>query len=186
MLLEFDIKKSIAATAYLVNKQGGSDAMFFVLKKLYYADRTALIDWGMSITGDELASMDSGPVVSGIYDLFKGRGLQKNLAEWNDAILRIGNTVSLKKLVTLDVLSEREIETLDKAGEIIEGVRRKGSSVAEWLHGECPEWENPNGSSIPIDPSVILRKAGKTEDQILETEKANEEIRFMNQILGAR
>jgi Protein of unknown function (DUF4065) len=186
MLLELNIQKAIAATAYLVQKQGGSDSMFFVLKKLYYADRTALINWGMSITGDELASMDKGPVVSGIYDLFKGSGLQKNLSAWNEAISKNGNTVRLKKEISLDVLSEREIELLEKSRTTIDAVQRKGLSVAHWIHAECPEWQDPHGSSIPIDPSVILRNAGRTDAEIHQIEESNEAVNFVKLLLGAR
>ena len=37
----------------LIEKEGGTENMFPLLKKLYYADRTALIEWGQSITGDK-------------------------------------------------------------------------------------------------------------------------------------
>lgn len=186
MLLDFDLNKSIAATAYLIEKEGGSDSMFFIIKKLYYADRSALIEWGMSITGDELVSMRSGPVVGGIYDLFKGKGLEKHLAKWNEVIDRKGNTIRLRKSINPEALSEREIALLEKSRLTINKLSQRGYSVAHWLHKNCPEWENPHGSSTPIDPSTILRKSGKTEQQIVETEKANEEIRFINQILGPR
>jgi hypothetical protein len=74
MVLKFDIEKAIQAAAYLIRKTGESDSMFYVVKKLYYADRTALITWGNSITGDRLASLEKGPGVSGIYNLITGKG----------------------------------------------------------------------------------------------------------------
>ena len=37
----------------LIEKEGGTENMFPLLKKLYYADRTALIEWGQSITEDK-------------------------------------------------------------------------------------------------------------------------------------
>jgi hypothetical protein len=54
MLLDFDIDKAIAATAYLIERGGGTADMLPLIKKLYIADRMALIQWGKSITGDKL------------------------------------------------------------------------------------------------------------------------------------
>ncbi|HEY6348326.1 MAG TPA: hypothetical protein VI636_02850 [Candidatus Angelobacter sp.] len=53
MFLDFDIDKAIAATAHVIEREGGNDDMFCLIKKLYFADRTALIQWGKSITGDK-------------------------------------------------------------------------------------------------------------------------------------
>jgi uncharacterized phage-associated protein len=88
MLLDFDINKAIAATAYLIEHEGGTGDMFILVKQLYYADRSALIRWGNSITGDSLASLKKGPIVSGIYDLLKGKGTEKYQIQWNDVIQR--------------------------------------------------------------------------------------------------
>src|SRR6266700_7254557 len=86
MLLDFNLTKAIAATAFLIEREGGTGDLFYLVKELYYADRTALILWGKSITGDSLASMGKGPIVSGIYDLLKGRGDEQDQIEWNDVI----------------------------------------------------------------------------------------------------
>jgi len=184
MLLDFNIDKAIAATAYLIERQGGADSMFYVLKKLYYADRTALISWGAPITGDEFASLRKGPVVSGIYDLMKGKGVPENLKMWSDVIERKGNTITLKKNQDQGSLSEREKEVLESARKTIEGI--KGVLISEWLHANCPEWDDPGDSSIPIDPSTILRKANKSEEEIRNIEHANEELRTLSRLLGTR
>jgi hypothetical protein len=184
MLLDFDINKAIAATAYLISRQGGSESMFILLKKLYYADRSALIKWENSITGDEFASLEKGPIVSGIYDLMKGKGSPRDLALWNEAIKRDGNTISLKNYSDAGVLSEREKEMLESSRQTIDGI--KGVLISTWLHENCPEWQNPGNSSIPIDPSTILRKANKTEEEIREIEHANGELRTLSRLLGTR
>jgi hypothetical protein len=184
MLLDFDIKKAIAAAAYLIEHQGGTEDMFILLKKLYYADRLALIKWGKSITGDSLASLDKGPVVSGIYNLLKGTGQERNLIQWNDVIRREPEyTIVLRKEADKGALSEREMEVLEESRNTINAIR---GSIPKWLHKNCPEWENPHGSSIPIDPSTILRTAGKSEEEIRQTEEANEELRLMNYLLASR
>jgi len=60
MHIEFDIRKAIAATAFLVNRQGGKLDMFLGLKMLYLADKNSLIKWGKTITGDKFVSMRRG------------------------------------------------------------------------------------------------------------------------------
>jgi uncharacterized phage-associated protein len=117
--------------------------MFVLVKKLYYADRTALIMWGNSITGDELASLKKGPIVSGIYNLLKGQGSQENLIQWDDVIQRKNNTIFLRKQGNKCVLSEREVEVLESSRKTINAIR---GSIADWLHKHCPEWEDPGGS----------------------------------------
>ena len=183
MLLDFDIEKATAAAAYIIECQGGEENMFVLIKKLYWADRSALIKWGKTITGDSFASMDKGPIVSTIYDLLKGKGSEKHLIQWNDVICRRENfKIILRKRSDKGMLSEREMEVLDDAEKTINDIR---GSIPKWLHKNCPEWKNPHGSSIPIDPSQILRIAKKTEEEIRETEKANEEVRLINYLLGA-
>jgi hypothetical protein len=157
--------------------------MFPLLKKLYYADRTALINWGDSITGDALASMKKGPIVSTIYDLFKGKGTVQHLIRWNDVIQRSEDwKVKLRKEANQGVLSQREKEVLEQSRITIDAIR---GSIPDWLHDHCPEWKNPGNSSIPIDPSTILRSANKSEEEIRQIEEASEEIRFLNYLLSA-
>jgi hypothetical protein len=182
MILDFNLDKSISATAYLLERRGGSDGMFLLLKRLYYADRTALIKWGNSITGDKLASMENGPVVSGIYDLLKGNGTKANLTRWEDFIERkSSNIVTLRRKPNFGLLSEREREALNHADRTIAQIKGK---AADWLHENCPEWKNPGKSSTPIDPSIILRKAKKSEKEIQQLEEDNAEIRLLKSLLG--
>ncbi len=178
MLLNFNIDKAIASSAYLISKAGGSEDLFPLVKKLYFADRTALIRWGQSITGDKLASLEKGPIVSRIYDLLKGQGGESDLIKWENVIERGDSyAVTLRKNPDFGVLSKREIQVLEEARNTIDGIR---GSIADWLHKNCPEWKDPGRSSIPIDPSTILRLADKSEEEIRELEEANEEIRLLN------
>jgi hypothetical protein len=184
MMLDFKIDKAIAATAYLIETKGGTDDMFPLIKKLYYADRTALIQWGNSITGDGLASLEKGPIVSGIYDLMKGRGNEKDQIRWNNVIQKKEPfKIVLRKHPNKGVLSQREIEVLEESAATIDAIR---GSIPKWLHKHCPEWSDPGHSSSPIDPSTILRIAQKSEEEIRKLEEANEELRFLNYLLVAR
>lgn len=182
MLLDFDLQKTIAAVGYLIQKEGGELNFFLALKMLYVADKDALIQWGKPITGDDFVSMDKGPVLSQTYNLFKGVGPSDHQELWNKSITeRTNHLVRLLREVELGALSEREVTALESARLQIDSM--PPWRVPRWLHDNCPEWKDPHGSSIPIDPATVLRFAGKTEDEIREIEKANEEIRFLNYLL---
>lgn len=185
MLLNFDIDKAIAATAYVIERDGGKSNMFPLIKKLYYADRSALIAWGNSITGDSLASLEKGPIVSTIYDLIKGKGQkEEHQIRWNDAIEKqSAYNMVVRKEPDRGVLSQREMEILEQSRITINAIR---GSIPNWLHNHCPEWENPGRSSSPIDPRTILRLALKTEQEIQQLEEANDELRFFSSLLSAR
>jgi Protein of unknown function (DUF4065) len=184
MHLDFNLEKAIASAAVLLEKQGGEDSMFALVKKLYYADRTALMSWGNSITGDELVSMKKGPVVSIIYDLLKNKGDADYRARWNEVFERSGNTVTLKIQPKIGVLSAREKQTLEKSRRTIDGIQ--GEPISTWLHKNCPEWEDPGDSSYPIYPETILKLANKTNEEIRSLEEANEEIRSLHRLLSSR
>lgn len=184
MLLDFDIEKAIAATSYLIRRNGGTSDMFVLIKKLYYADRTALIKWGKPITGDSFASLKKGPVVSKICYLFKGKGSEANLIEWDTFIHMTERfKVSLRKIPDETSLSERELAVLDESDKTIDKIK---GSISDWLHENCPEWTDPHGGSLPIDPNVILRKSGKDEEEIQEVEEANLAVQFAKYLIGPR
>jgi hypothetical protein len=184
MLLDFNTDKAIAATAYLIERDGGKDDIFPLIKKLYCADRSALIGWGNSITGSHLASLEKGPIVSTIYDLLKGIGKEEDQVRWNEIIERKPPyAVTVRKEPDKGVLSQREIEALENARLTINSIR---GSIPDWCHKNFPEWTDPGQSSAPIDPSTILRLAQKSEEEIQHIEEENEEIRFINSVLGTR
>jgi hypothetical protein len=183
MLLDFNIDKAIAATAYIIERDGGKSDMFPLIKKLYYADRSALIAWGNSVTGDSFASLPKGPIVSSIYNLLKGVGDDKYQIRWDEFIERVQHNISVRKEADEGVLSEREKEILESSRVTINSIR---GSIPDWTHRNCPEWDNPGHSSSPIDPSTILRISNKSEEEILRLEEANEELRFLHTLLDMR
>jgi uncharacterized phage-associated protein len=179
----FDIRKAIAATAYLADREAGKLDMFLSIKMLYQADKKALQSWGKTITGDKMVAMHNGPVLSKIYNLFKGEGTADNLREWNSYFSEtVGNTIHLHKKPSLDVLSDDELEALEAARLEIHSVAPW--EVARWLHENCPEWEDPQGSSRPIDPTVILRGAGRTDEEIRMIEESSETFKQIAKVLS--
>ena len=160
----FDVRKTVAASAYLTQKAGGSISPFFLIKMLYRADRSALIQWGRTLTGDTYYSMRSGPVLSAVYDLLKGNEARPELKIWQRYFTpRANNVIKLRATPRADYLSQREKEVLDLAFREIVGVRGR---ISDWMHKSCPEWKDPGQGHAPLSPNEILRFAGKSDADI--------------------
>jgi hypothetical protein len=169
----FDINKTIAALAYLARREGGKLDMFLSIKRLYSADRRALASWGKTITGDKMVSMDKGPVLSATYNLFKGIGTADHLREWRSNFGQTkDNMIQLQRPANTDMLSEEEIDALEAARKEIDCVPPQ--ELPDYLHKLYPEWEDPHGGSRRIDPATILRKEGRTEDEIRMIEESTD------------
>jgi hypothetical protein len=116
MLLDFDLNKTIAAVAYLIQKENGELNVDLALKTLWLADEVALFRLGKSITGDSFAVSGKGPDSSTTCSLFKGQGPDEEQVLWNACVgERVNHKVRLLRHIDLGVLSECEIETLKSA-----------------------------------------------------------------------
>ena len=184
MQFTFDIQKTIAAVAFLMKKEGGRLDMFLTLKMLYLADKNALVKWGKPITGDSFVSMDKGPVISTTYNLFKGK--EPEYQEMWDAVFTKSPDYSVYQIGEADtgMLSEREMETLEAARVQINEI--PPYQVAKWLHKNCPEWQDPHGTSLPIDPRTILENAGMNQEQIRQIEQSNRYYSSAKKMVGGR
>ncbi len=162
--------KTAQMAGYLLKKRGGRMAYIKLMKLLYLADREYLISYGNSMTGDKAVSMDNGPVLSKTYDLLKS-GSPKDTSPWAQWIEGESNfEVSVKKPVhsldfedTFDELSKADIKILDKI--FAEFGHCKRFELCELTHKICPEWQDPHGSSIPINPKSIFMAGGKSKDE---------------------
>jgi len=166
----FNIRKSIAATGLLCRLNGGKIEVREMLKMLYLADKTAITKWHRSITGDLIFSMPQGMVLSRIYNLARYNVSGSDMEAWKSVFTpREGHAVSVREDANLDMgpLSEREEDALKSAFETVKGlISEHGEDYITVLHDMLPEWKNPNGSSILVDPSEILLKSGEDPDEI--------------------
>src|SRR5207245_2612690 len=70
----YDQQKASELAAHFLLVAGGSMPMLKLLKLMYHADRTSLIETGFPVTGDTIVAMDNGPVLSKTYDHLKPTG----------------------------------------------------------------------------------------------------------------
>jgi uncharacterized phage-associated protein len=148
------------------------------------ADRLALDRWGFNITTDRYVAMDQGPVVSNIYDLITQDAEQKSfwvryisppLGEWE---------VQLKS----EDLPENKLSKADeKLLQEIFGIYGTWNrwQLRDFTH-DLPEWQNPHGSSIPIQISDILKAQGASDEDINDVIIDLSAAESANDLLGSR
>ena len=181
MNLVIDEGKTAQAAAHLILLQGGRMNYTALIKLLYLADRQALTESGYPITGDRMVSMPHGPVLSGVYDHIKEPARDGH--PWHEWITRVGSyDVAVRDDPPDDRLSRFELATLqsvhDTYGE------RPWWELRELTH-ELPEWEDPQGSSLPIRPERILEAEGKKASEIERARADAERVAHARELLQA-
>lgn len=179
----FNIEKIIQACNYLVKKNDFSINYTKLIKLLYLADKESLKNSTQTITGDNYVSMDNGPVLSKLYDLIKGKYRKKDIQNlWDSRFIKDGyNLIAITERIPHGELSAFEMQILDRIYEQfkLESV----TDMIEYVHNNCPEWKDPKGSSVPIQPNEILESIGKSSEEIdwilAETQAFEEEERAL-------
>jgi uncharacterized phage-associated protein len=158
----FDTRKAAQVTAFFAIKSGGNINVLMATKLIYLADRLSMEKRDYPITGDTFVSMDFGPVNSYTYSYMKNEARDRQ-KDWDEFIgARQGHELSIAQKVALqdlDELSPVDVEILEATWE-----KHKDTSnfkLAEWTHEFCPEWQDPNGSSVPIEYSTVFNALRK-------------------------
>lgn len=167
----FNLEKSLNSVLYITSKLRTKD-FHKIFKVLYFADREHLAEYGRTITGDCYIKMDNGPVPSNIYDIFKTvrkdgfwAKNSKQFEKYFSVVDRF--LIEPKMSADLDVLSESDIEQLDKSI----------ATYGEMTFAELKDKSHDFAWSSTADDSVI------TMDKILQERGEDEEyvkfIRYM-------
>lgn len=170
----FNVRKAAQVVAFFAREQGGSIDVLKLAKLVYIADRKNMEKYEYPISGDKLVSMDHGPVNSITLNLING--LDFDRAEWDEFVSdRAAHEVGSTKNVSdddLDELSEAELETLN---EVWAGFGHMGKyEIRDWTHKNCPEWEDPSGSSNPIPYARVFKFLGKDNAEQLAAQIESE------------
>jgi uncharacterized phage-associated protein len=174
MVLRFNERRATEAAARFLKLRGNRMSYLKLIKLLYFLDREALLRWGRPVTTDRYVSMDNGPVVSRIYGL-----IREESAPGADSIWRRYISAPLGWEVVL--IAEPETAELSRAEEeLIDEIFAERGRMSRWdlvrLSHDLPEWQDPNGSAIPIQYSDILRAGNKTETEIAAVEAELESL----------
>lgn len=157
----YNVRKAAQITAFFAKKEGGSIAVLKVAKLLYLADREFMAAYDLPMLFDELVSMPHGPVTSNTLNYINGMEEQRD--HWGDFVVaRAGNMVGIG-----DEISFNDFDELSEAeAHVLETVWDKFGHMSAWqlrnyTHDNCPEWEDPHGSSNPIPYERVLKFLGK-------------------------
>lgn len=161
----FNTRRAAQVTAYLAVKAGGHINILRATKLIYLADRLSMAKRDVPITGDNLVSMPFGPVNSYTYSYMTGAAPVRQ-GDWAEYISpRRAHDLWLSQEVSVDDLSElsrADLRLLDETWDAFKDIGDQ-FDLADWTHEFCPEWKDPNGSSIPIDYATVYKRLGKDD-----------------------
>lgn len=169
--MSYDELKTAQAAAYLLRRAEGSLPYIKLLKLLYLAERQSFRQFGTPLTGDNLVSMTHGPVLSQTYDHLKGarRSCPGGWETWvaDQANYMVGLTEYGRQAGERDFgdLSRSDRAVLDQVWA--QFGRMDKWALVDYTH-TLPEWEDPNGSSYPIEWTRLFEAIGYAPDAAAE------------------
>jgi len=159
---KFNERKATQVAARFLAAAGNRMHYIKLLKMMYMADREALARWGCPLTNDKYFSLDYGPILSAVKNLMVEEPQQRSF--WNDHI-------SSPSKYQIELIDEAGSDELSRAEEnLVDEIFNKYRRMDRWQliekSHELPEWQDPQGSSIPIEIADILQAVGKQPQEI--------------------
>lgn len=183
-----EVKISQIAGYILFKENGYTMSILKLMKLLYFVDRLSLEKYSEPISFDNIVAMPHGMVLSQTYNLSSGSS-PSSAGGWDSWISdRENHNISLNK----DIKSIEEFDELSIADiELVDEVYNQygsysGFDLADMHHNNniCPEWVNPNGSSIGLSYEDIFIAMGKSKDEIKHALKRIEESKSLLQLFN--
>lgn len=175
--------KATQAAARFLKLRGGAMSHLKLIKLLYLAERESLTRLGLPLTYDSYASLPHGPVLSATLDRINSGEYYRG-GYWDRHITpKANHTVTLRHPAHVpgDQLSPAEEALIDE-------VFARYGHLPRWklvdLTHELPEWTDPEGSSLPIEPADILRAEGRSDAEIEELEAEWDELAHAQALFG--
>lgn len=163
----FNARKAAQVAAFFAIKGDGRINVLKLTKLIYLADRKHIEKYDYPIVDDQLVSMPHGPVDSQTFRYINGQdvgnGWDEFISEKKKHIVRLARPISVD---ALDELSDAEIETLQEIWLSFGSMDQY--TLRDWTHNNCPEWEDPQGSSYPIPYKRVFRCLDKKNPDFLE------------------
>lgn len=165
----FNSRKAAQVAAFYCEKEGGKIPVLKLIKLIYLADRESMQKSCYPITNDRFVSMPHGPANSMTLNYVDGNVTSK---EWRELISDKDNwSVGLTRNLTdddCDELSDFEVAVLESVWSQYGHLDKW--AIRDWTHDNCPEWEDPEGSSNPIPYSRVLKFLGVKDADAIEAE----------------
>lgn len=167
MRFYYNAQKATQAAAYLVCLNGGRMDLWRMLKLLYLSDRASLVERGTPITANELHSMQFGPTPSRIYDNTKtDRNPLGKDTVWKEYLTENEGDNEIR--LTREDFPTEQLSQFERG--IIQRIWKQFAkmpweALSDFVH-KLPEYTDPKGSSLLINPEDILKNADWASDEI--------------------
>jgi len=169
----FNEKKAAQAAAYFLFRAGTSLTVLKLMKLLYLAERVSFERYGAPMIGDRLVSMPHGPVLSITYNHMSGE-LESVPGGWDSWIAdRAEHNLDLRDRAALKSPEDELLELSDADLAVLGDVWKQfgnmsASALRNWTHRNCSEWQDPDGSMIPMRPEDLFAALKFTPEQTRE------------------
>lgn len=168
--MQYSEKRAAQIAAFFIFKGGGRMEILKLIKLMYFAERESFRRYGESMTGDIYFSLDHGPILSKTLDHINNL-VDSEPGGWESWIQdREDHFVSLKRAgdptENLDLLSDADLEVLDVTWKQFGGYT--AGQLRTKSHEICEEWEDPNGSRLPISIFRILKCVGYSDPEVIK------------------
>lgn len=164
----FNVRRAAQVAAYFAKAEGGDINVLKLVKLIYLADRLAMEKYDYPLLFDRLVSMDHGPVDSLTFAYING--CQDDRSEWEKFITdrsnySVGLANSALSEEDFDQLSEADLEVLAYTWVSFGNMTKY--QIRDYTHAHCPEWEDPDGSSLGIPYERVFKFLGKPDSHLL-------------------
>lgn len=160
MKIHFDEKRATQAAAILLKEAGGRMNYMKLLKLLYLADRTSLVEKGRTIAGASFYIMKHGPLAGDVLNCIKKRSGHGDF--WACHIHKEGYDVAYVTDPGDGELSDYDVEVLTELQ--LQHTKRDAWDMVRFVRA-LPEWHPLEGREA-LSLEEILRKAGVNEEDV--------------------
>ena len=188
----FDARKAAQVAAFFLIKARDRDASVTVLKLMklmYLAERESYRQYAAPMIGDALFSMPHGPVLSNTLNLINSTPDERQGGEqWDELIserdgryLYLRGDAPIQQTEDLLELSEADLDILEDVWGQFGSL--SALKLREYTHDpkHCPEWEDPDGSSLPISMETMLGSMGYTPEAVQRVCENLQQVAFIQQ-----
>jgi uncharacterized phage-associated protein len=164
---KFNERKATQVAARFLERAGKKMPYMSLLKLMYFTDREALLRWGAPVTDDRYFSLDHGPILSNVKNLIVEEHVDRGF--WD-------HHISEPVHYMIELLDNAGNDELSPAEELlIDEIYATHGALDRWdlrkLSHDLPEWQDPHGSSIPIEiEDILAARFGEEERKAIASE----------------
>lgn len=162
----YNPRKAGQVAAFFTMREGGLINVVKLIKLIYLADRAFMGNYDEPMLMDRFVSMRLGPVDSRTYEC-----VNEGADGWDEFISgradhKVGLANNALSVDALDELSDADLEVLTQTWDRFGHMDRW--ALVKYTHDNCPEWEDPDGSSLPIPYTRVFKFLSKARPEELE------------------